>query len=110
MGNTKVEGCLAAIIVLVVGIPLSAAAYSLAAMLNWNWFITTLGAPRIGFVQAYGLSLVISCFFTPHQKIPKEPEKELSEAIVEMFVMIVARFAALVGFGWACHRLLVAVG
>ena len=95
------EGCFAAIVSLLIGLPLGGALYAWAAELNWNWFATTLGAPRIGFWQAYGVGLVVSCFVP--SATPSKSDDDLGEAVAKMFAVIFARFGALAGMGWLIH-------
>jgi len=100
--SDKSEGCFAALIAILVVLPLSAVLYAWAAMLNWNWFATTVGAPRIGFLQAYGLSLVVSSFISESSSKANEKES-LAYRVVYAFLMTILRFAVLVGAGAALH-------
>jgi len=104
--NDKSDGCFAAIVILVIGIPLAAVLYAWAAMLNWNWFVTTLGAPRIGFFQAYGLSLVVSSFTAHSSSRDKKDDRSVSEVAIDMFAYISLRFALFAGLGWAVHSIM----
>lgn len=102
--ETVGEGCFAAIVILIIGLPLASILYAWAAMLNWNWFATTIGVPRIGFLQAYGLSLVVSAFTSSNGAAQaKKEEKGLVEMAVTMFIYIFLRFAIFAGLGYAVH-------
>lgn len=90
--------------ILVVGLPLSMVLYALAAMLDWNWFATMLGAPRIGFLQAFGLILTVSAFTSGTGSDRKEKDKrEIVEIMFDMFFHIFFRFAVFAGLGWIIH-------
>jgi hypothetical protein len=104
--SNKEDGCFAAIVIMLIGIPLSAVLYAWAAMLNWNWFATTLGAPHVGFWQAYGLGLVISSLTASH-KADTNDERGVGEIALAMFVYIIVRFGMLAGTGWLIHSLMV---
>jgi len=106
--ENPVQGCLAALVVFVIGLPLASVLYAWAAMLNWNWFVTSLGIPRIGFFQAYGLSLVVSSFTSSNGAQNKKDERSIVEMAVMMFIYIFARFAFFAGLGYAVHLLMVA--
>jgi hypothetical protein len=98
------DGCFAAIVILLIGLPLDGVLYAYAAELNWNWFATALGAPRIGFGEAYGLGLVVSSF--THASDSKSNEDEIGTFAVKFFAVICARFGILAGLGWAAHSLM----
>lgn len=102
------SGCLAAAIILIVGLPLSTALYALAGMLNWNWFATGLGVPRIGFLQALGLSLVVSAFASGNSSnsSTKKEARDTAEVMSEMFMFMFIRFAFVAGAGWIIHSLI----
>jgi len=105
--ETPAEGCLAALVIIIIGLPLASLLYAWAAMLNWNWFATTLGAPRIGFLQAYGISLVISAFTSSNGATQnKKEERGLLELALMMFVYIFIRFAIFAGLGYAVHAMM----
>jgi hypothetical protein len=75
--------------------------------INWNWFATTLGAPRIGFLQAYGLSLVISAFTSSNGAVQsKKDEQGLVEMALWMFLYIFTRFVIFAGLGYAVHAIM----
>lgn len=105
--SKETEGCLGAIVFLFIALPISAALYAWAAMLNWNWFATTLGAHRIGFFQAYGLSLVISSFVGNAGK-QKKDDRELGAMAFELCAYTVARFIIYAGCGWIVHGMMMA--
>lgn len=61
----KDGACLVAIVAYVLSFP-SGAVRALVAMKGWEWFVAdTFGAPTLGFVEAWGLFLLIS-FATLH--------------------------------------------
>jgi hypothetical protein len=102
--STKQEGCLSAIIILVIGIPLSGALYAWAAQLNWNWFATTLGAQRVGFWQAYGIGLVVASFTSHNAEKGANSKESTSDLVFRMFAYIITRFVVLAGCGLAAHH------
>ena len=104
--SNKEDGCFAAIVILMIGIPLSAVLYAWAAMLNWNWFATTLGAPHVSFWQVLGLGLVVSSLTASH-KADEKDNRGVGEIALVMFVGIVVRFGMLAGTGWLIHSLMV---
>jgi hypothetical protein len=101
----KSEGYLAASAMLLVGIPLGWALYTWAAMLNWNWFAPTLGAPRVGFWQAFGLTMIAQCLqrSPPQEKVEDEDPVEL---VVKAFARMVVRFLVMAGIGWFAHKMM----
>jgi hypothetical protein len=101
----KDGGCFLVLVSTVIGIPLAMILYSWAAMLNWNWFATTIGMPRIGFWQAFGLTLVISSM-RPWSQEKKREDKSVKDLVVEMFILMISRFVMSVGLGYAVHALM----
>jgi hypothetical protein len=105
VSDDNTEGCFAALVILFVGLPLSSALYAWAAELNWNWFATTIGAPRIGFLQAYGLSLVWSAYTSSYSH--KKDDRKVGEIAAILLGYTVLRFLILAGFGYAVHAWMV---
>src|SRR5271163_3631101 len=98
--RSSTDGCFAAVVAIVIGIPLASFLYAWAAELNWNWFASSiLGVPRVGFWQVYGLSLVVSSF-TSSSSNSKTEDADIGNLIVKMFATIFVRFAILAGSGW----------
>jgi hypothetical protein len=106
MKKSDSTGCILAIILLIVSIPLSTLLYSTALMWNWNWFATTLGAPRVSFWQAYGISTVVACFVPYKKSEDSKDNKEPWELLVSAIAAMIVRFGILAGVGWAVHGLL----
>jgi hypothetical protein len=98
------SGCLLPLVALLVAIFVFGPLQAWAAMLNWNWFATTLGAPRIGFLQAYGVSLVVSSLRSVDTT---EETRDLSDLLLAGIRVTAARFVAFVGLGWAVHAWMV---
>lgn len=105
MKNENVNGCLAAIVAVVVVMPASLFLYAWAAELNWNWFAVPLGAPRITMWQAYGLALVLTSFSSHQSK--SEDSDDLGPILIKAVLYITFRFAFLVAAGWFVHTYLV---
>lgn len=107
MNQKDSDGCFVALMTLMLGLPLSGALYAWAAELNWNWFATTLGAPRIGFLQAYGLGLAVSAFVNHGQK-SDDKDRTAKQAFVFLVSYTITRFVVVAGMGWIVHSLMVA--
>lgn len=105
MKDDNKKGCLVAVIAIAF-IPVAIALYAEAALLNWNWFATTIGAPRIGFLQAYGLALVVSAF--DHKRAETSSAKgDPADGVAKLIGGAVGRFVMLVLVGWAVHAWMV---
>lgn len=91
---------------LILLLPVSMGLYAYGAELNWNWFATTLGAPRIGFVQAYGLSMVLSAF-RPHSAPARRDGETLASYLTGAFARSVTNFLFIVVMGWIVHEAMV---
>jgi len=58
----------------------------------WNWFISPLGVPMIGFWLAVGITLTVGLI----KNVPKtEKNKPLSEALIETAAACAAKFIVL---------------
>lgn len=108
--STKTDGCFAALVLFLIGAPITGALYGATLALNWNWFATTLGAPHIGYVQAYGLGLLVSAF-TLNANAVKDADGAKDEGlVVQVLTLIftsVLRNGIFAGMGWVVHAIMV---
>jgi len=68
----------------------------------WNWFVTTLGAPRLSVVAAIGLGTIVTMMTI----VPRQEDAErgvLESCFLSVFISLFA-----LGVGWVTHLFLVA--
>lgn len=67
----------------------------------WSWFLIPAGAPRLGFVTAMGITLLVG-LLTPITKVSDDKDVTVAWAVKVVGLGIMGPLMAL-GFGWALH-------
>lgn len=67
----------------------------------WAWFMVPAGAPRLGFVTAMAVALIVS-ILTPLTRVPDDKPVDTKWAVSVVSYGFMAPLAAL-AFGWGLH-------
>lgn len=95
-------GCLVALLILIVLVPVMAVMQGWVLTILWGWFVVpTFGLPQLSIAVAIGFSLIVSLFRGAQQsKTPDErsTEEKVGQALVLFFGPLIVLF-----FGWIVH-------
>jgi len=102
MNDNKTAGLIIALLLMIIGLPISALVYAYSLSWLWLWFVVPLGVPAIGMAHAYGLMVLKNLVWFKYAK-----DQEKSDDLKAIFVKYinVAFTAPLVclGFGYLVH-------
>ena len=72
----------------------------------WGWFVVPLGAPRINYVEAFGLDLTVCLIFLPsYMKNPGAETEEDGDKQVGFALGRVLVYGCLLGLGFIVHEI-----